>query len=282
MTDPRDARERAERPLDLVTAVREERVSPEAAALLIARDAYPDLDVEAELARIDELAAPLGELDPNAPPAEQARALSAHLFERCGFHGNTEDYYDPRNSYLNEVLRRRTGIPITLAVLLAAVGRRAGIQVAGIGFPGHFLARVGGEDGVLVDPFFEGRTLEQADLERLAARMLGSAARLDAARHLRPVGLRALVVRMLLNLKHAHERRRDHARALVVCDRLVDLTDAAAFRRDRGVHALALGARQQAEDDLRAYLEAEDGAEDAVRVRQILARTRSGEGEKPS
>ncbi|HJL18600.1 MAG TPA: transglutaminase-like domain-containing protein [Sandaracinaceae bacterium LLY-WYZ-13_1] len=271
------------RELDLVAAVRRETVSPEVAALLIARDAKPDLDVDAQLARLDDLAGSLGEVRPGASPREQAQQLAGHLFERWGFRGNEAEYFDPRNSYLDEVLRRRTGIPITLCLVLAAVGRRVGVQVEGIGFPGHFLARVGGLEGVLVDPFFGGRLLDATALERLAARMLGRADRLDPARHLAPVGLRPLVVRMLLNLKHAHERRGEHARALVVCDRLVDLTAAPAFRRDRGLHALALGAREQAVDDLSAYLEAEgDRAKDAARVRQALSRARADEGPMPS
>jgi regulator of sirC expression with transglutaminase-like and TPR domain len=260
--------------LDLVTAVRGELVSPETAALLIARDARPELDVDRELARIDELAAPLGALDPRSPARAQAQALSAHLSENLGFHGNESDYFDPKNSYLDEVITRRTGIPITLAVLSMAIGRRAGIQVEGIGFPGHFLARVGGPEGVLIDPFFGGRVIDDAAVRRLAARMLGSAERLTPA-HLEPVGLRPLVVRMLLNLKQAHERLGDHARCLVVCDRLVDLTGAPAFRRDRGLHALALGARAAAAEDLAAYLAGPGGhAEDAAMVRDALERAK--------
>jgi regulator of sirC expression with transglutaminase-like and TPR domain len=271
--------------LDLVAAVREESISPEAAALLIARDARPDLDVERELARIDELAAPLGQLDPRAPAYEQAQAIAAHLYEGLGFHGNEGDYFDPKNSYLDEVITRRTGIPLTLAIVIAAVGRRAGIEVEGIGFPGHFLSRVGGPDGVLVDPFFGGRVLDDASLKRLCARMLGSSARLLPS-HLEPVGLRPLVVRMLLNLKHAHERRRDHAHALLVCDRLVDLTadlaGSIAFRRDRGLHALALGASEAAAEDLAAYLGARGAeADDAAAVKRALERARRG-GERSS
>ncbi|HEY8427702.1 MAG TPA: transglutaminase-like domain-containing protein [Sandaracinaceae bacterium] len=265
-----------------MAAVREERVSPEAAALLIARDARPHLDIDAELARIDALAAPLGEIDPCAPPRRQAQALAAYVYERLGFTGNEADYFDPKNSYLDEVLERRTGIPITLAIVLSAIGRRAGIQVEGIGFPGHFLARIGGPEGVLVDPFFGGRVLDEPALRRLASRMLGSASRL-LPEHLAPVGLRAMVVRMLLNLKHAHERRRDHASALVVCDRLFDLTGAIGFRRDRGLHALALGAREAAWDDLSAYLEARGpGAQDAAAIRRALERARAAGDHGPS
>lgn len=259
---------------ELVPAVLAEEISPEAAALLIARDAKPDLDVEQELVRIDVLAAPLGAIDPAAPARVQAQALAAHMYEAHGFRGNEEDYNDPKNSYLDDVMARRTGIPITLAVILAAIGRRAGVQVDGIGFPGHFLARVGGEGGVLVDPFFGGRVLEQPELRRLASRMLGSASRMQPS-HLEPVGLRSIVVRMLLNLKHAHELRRDHSRALVVCDRLVDLTSSPSFRRDRGLHALALGANAAAAADLEAYLEVRANAEDAAAVRRALQRAKS-------
>jgi regulator of sirC expression with transglutaminase-like and TPR domain len=261
---------------ELVPAVLAEEISPETAALLIARDAKPELLVEVELARIDVLAEPLGAIDPNAPARFQAQALAAHMYEAHGFRGNEDDYNDPKNSYLDDVIARRTGIPITLAVILAAIGRRAGVQVEGIGFPGHFLARVGGEHGVLVDPFFGGRVLDDAGLRRLAARMLGSASRMQPS-HLEPVGLRSLVVRMLLNLKHAHELRHDNARALVVCDRLVDLTSSLSFRRDRGMHALALGANAAAADDLAAYLEARGNAEDAATVKRALDRARGGD-----
>lgn len=268
--------------LDLVTAVREELVSPETAALLIARDARPALDIDRELARIDEIAAPLGTLDPKAPAGELAQAIAGHLYERLGFHGNEDDYFDPKNSYLDEVITRRTGIPITLAVLIGAVGRRVGVEVEGIGFPGHFLARIGGANGVYVDPFFGGRVLDEASLRRLASRMLGSPSRLSPS-HLEPVGLRPLCVRMLINLKHAHERRRDHAHALLVCDRLVDLTSSISFRRDRGLHALALGANRAAADDLEAYLAARgDDAEDGAAVRRALERARRGSERLPS
>lgn len=241
-------------PTDFVRAVKEETLSPEMAALLLAKDDRPTLDLPAQLAKLDELAAPLGQLGDEDPRA-QAAELAAHLHESCGFGGNEDEYYDARNSYLDEVLRRRTGIPITLSLVYMAVGRRAGVRVDGVGFPGHFLARVGGDDGVLIDPFFGGRLVAPGMLERLAERVLGSARRMRPE-HLAAVGLRPFVVRMLLNLKNVHESQGDRARALVVCDRLVDLAEAPVFRRDRGLHALALGAHAQARDDLEAYLTA--------------------------
>lgn len=258
--------------VSLIEAVREETVSPEAAALLIARDARPSLDVAGQLARLDELAEPLAGLGSDTrDPRDQAAALAAHLHGTLGFHGNETAYYDARNSYLDEVLRRRTGIPISLAVVYAAVGRRVGVAVDGVGFPGHFLARVGGPEGVLVDPFHQGESLERPALRRLARRVLGN--RPLRPEHTAPVSLRPLIVRMLLNLKRVHENDRDHARALVVTDRLVDLTDAPVFRRDRGLHALALGAHAQASEDLQAYLaEAAVDADDRAAVGAALKR----------
>lgn len=239
-------------------------------ALRFARDAYPGLRPEPILRRLDEMAAAI------APRIEGERELRSialtmgeHLHDELELRGNEVDYHDPRNSYLHEVLERRVGLPITLAAVWLAVGRRLGVHVDGIGFPGHFLVRVGKERGVLVDPFREGRLVTQAELERLAVHHLGSVDRLRAE-HLAPVDTRSMLVRMLVNLKHAYERRADHARALVVCDRLVDLTDAPTFRRDRGLHAMALGASAAALEDLDAYLDAgaPEGDADAVRARR--------------
>jgi regulator of sirC expression with transglutaminase-like and TPR domain len=260
----------------LLHALADPRTPIENLALLLAKDEYPALDVEAWCRKLDECAAPLHALSlARRSPAEQAEALRQRVYGELGFRGNEQDYYDPRNSYLCDVIERRLGIPITLAVVLAAVGRRAGVTVEGIGFPGHFLARIGGQGGVYVDPFFEGRVLNTRALERLAERFLGRGAALRPE-HLHVVTPRSFVVRMLVNLKHAHERRQDHARALVASDRLVDVTSAASFRRDRGLHALALGARVAAIADLEAYLNEVGGAPDAVAVRRALARARAG------
>jgi len=244
------------------------------AALLVARDARPELDVEAYLGRLDALAQPLEHLVREMPsPVAQAEALERHLGTQLGFRGNTDDYYDARNSYLDQVIDRRLGIPISLAALWISVGRRVGVRIDGVGFPGHFLARIGGPDGVYVDAFAGGRTLAQADLSALARRFLGGSAHVRPE-HLAPVPTRAIVVRMLLNLKGIYEQRRDHAAALVACDRLVDLVGSAEHRRDRGLHALALGAVEAADADLRAYLEARAGAPDVAAIEATLDRAR--------
>ncbi len=234
------------------------------------RDAYPNL----EQAELDgPLTAFADEVGPRMRAHQddrgRAHALLDFLYDEQGFLGDEGSYHDPRNSYLHEVLGRRRGIPITLAVVLMSVGRRAGFLVEGVGFPGHFLARLG---TALIDPF-EGVLLDEAGLARLAARTLGSGP--IHPDHLLAVDARTMLVRMLLNLKHAYERRSDHARALVVTDRLVDLTTSIAFRRDRGLHALALGARESAVADLEAYLAQVPSPPDAPEVRSALSRARA-------
>ncbi|MBI5517303.1 MAG: tetratricopeptide repeat protein [Deltaproteobacteria bacterium] len=251
--------------------------APEDAALVLARDFCPDLDPERTLASLDSLAETLrGRLGHAQDVRSQAAVLGTWFHDELGFRGNETDYYDPRNSYLHEVLARRTGIPITLAVVLQALGRRAGLDVQGVGFPGHFLVRLGGPLGVLLDPFFGARLLDREALVTLARRALGPEGVLRPE-HLEPVSTRALATRMLMNLKNLHERRQDHRAALVVCDRLVDLTGLPEPRRDRGLHALALGALAAAEADLQAYLDARGpAAPDARSVRAALAQARRG------
>lgn len=263
----------------LSTALSASDARVESLALLIARDEYAGLDLLQEEARLDEIAGPLLEADlAQASPTEQAERLRLRVYEELGFRGNEDDYYDPRNSWLSDVMRRKTGIPITLAIILIAVGRRAGFEVRGVGFPGHFLARVGrGEGAVYVDPFFGGRLLVGGALDRLAARFLGSSRRLRPE-HLAPVDPRSIVIRMLVNLKHAHERRQDHPRALVATDRLVELTGSATFRRDRGLHALALGALEAAEEDLLAYLAETPDPGDRRQIELALLRAQEGAG----
>ena len=265
----------------IVEVLRGDDADIERAALLVAADAHPGLDVDGCLRSIDDMAAPLAaRLQGEEDPETQAMLLSHHVYGDLGFHGNLDDYYDPRNSYLDSVLARRIGIPISLAVVLMAVGRRADVVVDGVGFPGHFLARVGGEEGVIVDPFDSGRVLDGEGVDAVARKYLGDPARLRPE-HLRTVGPKAMIVRILMNLKHAHERRGDHAQALVVCDRIVDLTGRPEARRDRGLHALALGSARAATVDLEAYLEARPTARDVPKLRETLAQARKASTSVP-
>ncbi len=255
--------------------VRRHDVRAEHAALWIARDAHPQLVPSQVLASLDSLAADfdggrLDELDAH----EQASALVYHVCMRHGFRGNPREYYDPENSYLDSVLRRRQGIPIALAVVYIAVAERLHLPVAPIGFPGHFLVRVGEPHGAYVDPF-EGRILTRADLELLLSRALGPSSAL-APEHLARVDVAQLAQRMLLNLNRIHDARRDHARAFLVTERLVELATSPELRRDRGLLALKLGAHQVASMDLAHYLLKRPNAKDAREVRSALTRSRKG------
>ena len=160
-------------------------------ALLIAAHAHPGLDVAAQRGRLDELAAACSEATLDG--------LRHHLFEVLGFRGNTRRYADPRNSFLNDVLDRRVGIPISLAVVTMEVGRRVGVELQGVGLPGHFLVRHDAEPPVLIDPFGGGRVVDESECEALFRTVHGPVVPFDRSM-LAPVGPRAILVRMLANL----------------------------------------------------------------------------------
>jgi regulator of sirC expression with transglutaminase-like and TPR domain len=212
--------------IDELAALGDEEIDVARGAALIARDVYPGLDVEAQLAAIDGLAAPLSGRLAGLRARDQAQAVSHHLFETLGFRGNEEDYYDPRNSLLPDVLTRRLGIPISLSLLYCEVARRAGVSAHGVAFPGHFLVRV--EPGspatspVIVDPFNAGRILADEEAEELLQRAQGATARLEE-RHLAPATARVFLARMLTNLRGIYESRGELARAFLVADRIATL-----------------------------------------------------------
>ncbi len=251
-----------------------------AGAVLIARDAYATLDVDRTLARFDDLAAPLADRGiASLAPEEQARALSAYLYDELGFRGNEQDYYDPKNSLLPDVLGRRLGIPITLALVYCEVARRAGVRARGVSFPGHSLGRVdaqGREDApVAVDPFFGGRVLDQPGLQRLLERAAPKQT-LVPEEHLAPAGPRAVLVRMLINLTWIHATRGDFARALLALDRIISLQpDSVPALRERAMLAARLGSVESAREDFTRLLELVPQAPDAESIRERLAELRA-------
>jgi regulator of sirC expression with transglutaminase-like and TPR domain len=190
-------------------------------ALLIAAEEYPSLDVGSYLLRLDALAERAGPPIAGADsPMERVERLNRFLFVDEGFAGNRERYEDPRNSFLNEVLDRRRGIPITLSLVFTEVARRVGIPAWGVGFPGHFLVAVEADGRILVDPF-DGRLIDAGVCQRRLEALLGAGAVLDAAVHLRAATPREILVRMLTNLKHVYLRERDFGRALGCCERIL-------------------------------------------------------------
>jgi regulator of sirC expression with transglutaminase-like and TPR domain len=191
------------------------------AALLIAEGEYPGLDVSHYMDLIDRLgAAARDRLAGGEPGSETAlRQIAALLYQEHGLRGNLEDYYDPRNSFLNEVLDRRVGIPITLAVVFIEVCQRAGVAARGVSFPGHFLVRAPGARGPLfVDPF-DGRLLAPDDLRRLYTRSTGEERDPDP-RLLEPADKRQILIRMLNNLRGIYAGRSDRERLRGVLERL--------------------------------------------------------------
>ncbi len=244
-------------------------------ALLLARDEYPDLDAEAYLS---ELAAMAHEARRylRGPLEAQVSGLCRYLFHEVGFRGNSQDYYDPRNSYLSDVLDRRTGIPITLSAVAVAVGTRAGLDVAGVGLPGHFIARArAGDQEILFDPYHGGRRLDPEQCERLVERTTGQPFRVTAE-HLRPMVLGDVVLRMLTNLKLIYLRGGDTARALRMLGRLRQLRpDDPLQRRDLGIALLQDDQAGPAIDELTAYLAEAHGAPDADTVEQLLRQARA-------
>lgn len=240
-------------------------------ALLIANDARPGLDAASVVQQLEALAAPLlGLALAEQEPREQVRALCEQLFVREGFRGNTQDYYDPKNSFIDEVLARRTGIPISLSVLFIEVARRAGVRASPIGYPGHFLVVVEDDEGPLVvDCFNGGRLLDEQQLRALLKRSGANVAYTRAL--LTPTSVRQVVARMLMNLRGIYVSRADHARLLVVFDRLIDLLpNATEHLRDRGLLFGRLGAPEAALSDLRRYLELAPDASDVTTVRGWL------------
>ncbi len=244
----------------------------EEGALLIAKDAYPGLDVAYYLDVLDRLAEPLAPRLARlcGDPIATARAVGDYLFLELGFRGNDEHYYDVRNSYLNEVLDSKRGIPLTLAMVILALMRRCGEEADGIMFPGHFLVRIGGPTGCYIDPFLGARVLGQLDLEILLKRALGKDAELSRE-HLAVADCRVMLIRMLNNLRGIFNGQGDHARGMLVCDRLVDLDASPMAMRDRGLCALQQGAFESARADLRGYLEARPDAGDRAAIERALS-----------
>lgn len=249
--------------------------SPEYGGLLIAQDEYPKLDIIQCLIQMEVHAL---EAKRDVPEGADAitllRALNRYLFVEQRFAGNHDDYYDVRNNYLSDVLERRLGNPLSLAMVQIGLARRMGVPLHGVSFPGHFLVRLDVEDGMLVmDPFNQGRTLDEDELRRRAdpdhpddgpsERVLNEL--------LRPASVRTMLIRQLRNLTGIHAAQQDWARVARCADRVLLLspedTDA---MRDRGLAYLSLGHMHGAQTDLQRYLQLQPQAADAGMLRERL------------
>ncbi len=247
-------------------------------ALLVASTDDPNVDIDGCRDNLDRMADAARSRMPADPgPLEELNAITDLLFGVIGFAGNRDDYYDPNNSYLNHVLERRLGIPITLSLLCIEVARRAGVPVLGIGMPGHFLVRHRDEENYFVDAFNGGLLMNRDECGAVMRQAAGDSTRLEE-QHLNPVTPREILARVLRNLKAVYWDREEFDRCITTIGALMAvLPDRPEEQRDRGVVHLKAGNHQQSADDFAAYIEAAPQADDIETVRNALSRLRGSQ-----
>ena len=267
-----------------LAAMPDDRLMLDRAALEVARIAYPDLDADVYLGKLDGLAEAVharlagAATKPDQPLEAELpvvlAAINAVLFEQSGLRGNSDNYGDPRNSFINDVLDRGLGIPISLSVVYIEVARRLGLEMEGVSFPGHFLAMTSYGDGIVVlDPFFGGITLSEEQVLGRIRRVVGDELATDdnLAHFLRPASTREIVARMLRNLKGAYVAAGEAAKAIPASDRLLLLMpDDADEVRARGEIYRQLDCFRPAVADFQRYLMLAPDAVDADVVRAHL------------
>ena len=263
------------------------------AALSIAQDEYPKLDLAATQFEIDRFAATLkARLPADAGQVHKLRLLNRYFFGELGFAGNLNDYYDPDNSYLQRVIERRRGIPISLAILYMEIGQQIGLPVRGVSFPGHFLVKLKVRAGdIFLDPY-TGESLSREQLEERLTGFLaqlsspGSAAQWTALPvdlalipAIREATTREILTRLLRNLKSIYRQRNAWEKLLAVQKRLVILLpDEPEERRDRGLVYAQLECPRAALDDLFFYLGQAPDAPEAAEIRRTIAILRDASG----
>lgn len=248
------------------------------AALFLAQEEYPNLDPDVYLNKLDAIAAQIRDrLPAERYPMRIIQTINGYLYEDLLFSGNQANYYDPRNSYLNDVIDRRTGIPITLSLLYLEIAKRLDFPMEGVGLPGHFIIRPAlAEMEIFVDPFHRGEVLFPADAQERLSQIYGRSIPMQPE-FLEATSPRQFLARMLNNLKVIYLNSGDLQRGLAQIDRILLLfPDAAYERRDRGLIAYQQGDWSQARLDLQQYLEQMPIAPDADTIQQLL--DRMGEG----
>ncbi|MBD2106431.1 tetratricopeptide repeat protein [Nodosilinea sp. FACHB-13] len=268
MTHSALSRERLYQELQRPTA----QVSLARAALYIAQEDYPHLVVDDYLAMLDRMAETLRQrLPQDRYPLKIIGAINDYLFSELNFSGNSVDYYDPRNSFLNDVLERRVGIPITLSLVYLELADRIGFPMAGVSMPGHFLIRpTVNEMDVFVDPFNRGEIMFEQDCRERLKQMFGDPTQLEP-QHLVPITPATFLVRILTNLKLIYLQNRDVPKALDAINRILLIApEAVGEWRDRGLIHYQQGLLDQARLDLERYLHQHPNAGDAFEIRRVI------------
>jgi regulator of sirC expression with transglutaminase-like and TPR domain len=250
----------------------DDRIDLARAALYIAQEEYPELDPEEYLNALDTMAVELQERLPSSQyPLRVIQSINQYLYDDLGFAGNKTEYYDPRNSFLNDVIDRRLGIPITLALVYLELSRRIDFPMVGVGMPGHFLIRPDISDmEIFVDAFDGGEVIFRQDCQERLSQMFQQPVELKPE-FLARVSHRQLLARMLTNLKYIYLKQQNLAKTLAVVERILLLFPGVSLElRDRGFLYYQLGHYSQAADDLQSYLAKVPDAEDAVAIRWLL------------
>jgi regulator of sirC expression with transglutaminase-like and TPR domain len=258
--------------LQEIAALDEETFPLDRASLIIALEEYPDLDIQACLRRLDALAARaevLIGIDRNA--VNIIKSINEILFVQEGLRGNEDDYYDPRNSFLNGVLDRRLGIPISLSVIYMEVARRINFPIDGIGFPGHFLVKhTTKHRDIIIDAFNLGRILTPNDCQELLDKVHDGAMPMNAAL-LQPIGKKAIITRMLYNLKEVYIQREQYSKVLSAIEKILILNPGTPSEiRDRGLFRMQLGFFANALTDLESYLSQVIAPEDSSHIQKDI------------
>jgi len=239
-----------------LAALDEEAFPLDRAALVLATEEYPEIEIPAYLRKLDKYAAGAEVLiGVDRSPVNMIEGLNEILFVQEGLRGNTEDYYDPRNSFLNEVLDRKLGIPISLSVIYMEVARRISFRINGVGFPGHFLVKHStGDRDIILDPFNHGRILTLNECQELLDKVHNSSVTMNPSL-LQPMGKRSIITRMLFNLKGIYTQKEQYQRALAVIDKILLLNPLTPSElRDRGLIYMQTSLFAKALADLEWYL----------------------------
>jgi len=256
---------RARQSFSEVAALDDETFSLDRAALILALEDYPELDIQQYLRQLDTLAARTEVLiGTDLSAGSVINSINEVLFVQEGFRGNSEDYYDPRNSFLNEVLDRKLGIPISLSVLYMEVARRISFPIEGVGFPGHFLVKyVDNDREIIIDAFNLGRILTMNDCQELLDKTYNGTISMNSSM-LQPMGKRSIITRMLYNLKGVYAQQEQHYRTLSVIDKILLLNPGTPSEvRDRGLIYMQTSLFAKALADLEYYLAHALASEDA-------------------